>query len=143
MNRFQTRKGMQGFTLIELMIVIAILGILIAIAIPAYQDYTIRAKISEGLNIATAAKLGVAETRQSGAVMPTTNAEAGLGTIASTYVTSVLVGAGGAITILYQAIDPKVNGKTIILVPTLATNEVKWSCKTGTVGSQYRPSTCP
>jgi type IV pilus assembly protein PilA len=136
------KKYQQGFTLIELMIVIAILGILIAIANPAYQDYTIRAKISEGLNIATAAKLGVAETRQSSAAMPTTNAAAGLGTIASTYVTSVLVGAGGGITILYQAIDPKVNGGTIVLVPTLKDNSVQWSCNTGTVKPQYRPSTC-
>jgi type IV pilus assembly protein PilA len=136
------KKLQQGFTLIELMIVIAILGILIAIAIPAYQDYTIRAKISEGLNISTAAKLGVAETRQSSASMPTTNALAGLGTIASTYVTGVVVGTAGAITITYQAIDAKVNGKTIILVPTLKNNTVQWTCNTGNVGSPYRPSTC-
>ena len=71
-------KKMQGFTLIELMIVIAILGILLAIAIPAYSDYTIRAKISEGINLAAAAKMAVAETRQSSSDWPTDNATAGI-----------------------------------------------------------------
>src|SRR5690606_28183198 len=77
------KKIQQGFTLIELMIVIAILGILMAIAIPAYQDYTVRAKVSEGMNVAGAAKLAVAETRQTAGEWPDTNPEAGLPTAAS------------------------------------------------------------
>src|SRR5690606_25075548 len=72
------KKVQQGFTLIELMIVIAILGILMAIAIPAYQDYTVRAKVSEGLNVAGAAKLAVAETFQTNGAWPTANESAGL-----------------------------------------------------------------
>jgi len=137
------KKNMQGFTLIELMIVIAILGILLAIAIPAYQDYTIRAKVSEGLNIAAAAKLGVSETRQSGSAMPSTNALAGIAnTIASTYVTSVAVGANGVITITYRNIDAKVNGNTIQMTPTLVDSVVKWNCKGGNVGNPYRPAEC-
>ena len=97
-------KKMQGFTLIELMIVIAILGILLAIAIPAYSDYTVRARVSEGLNIAASPKSAVSETRLSTGAMPATNAAAGVSTtIQSSYVTSVLVGAGGVITILYNA----------------------------------------
>ncbi|HQU14876.1 MAG TPA: prepilin-type N-terminal cleavage/methylation domain-containing protein, partial [Gammaproteobacteria bacterium] len=65
------KRTQQGFTLIELMIVVAIIGILAAIAIPAYQDYTVRAKVTEGLNLADAAKTAVAETFQSDGHMPT------------------------------------------------------------------------
>ncbi len=70
MNNIRTMRKQAGFTLIELMIVIAILAILMAIAIPAYQDYTIRAKASEGLSVAGSAKVAVAETCQS--LQPTT-----------------------------------------------------------------------
>src|SRR5687768_12711797 len=89
------KKIQQGFTLIELMIVIAILGILMAIAIPAYQDYTVRAKVSEGLNVAAAAKLAVSETQQSTGTFPDSNAAAGLAAataITGNNVTSVGVG---------------------------------------------------
>ena len=82
-------KLQKGFTLIELMIVIAIIGILAAIAIPAYQDYTIRSKVSEGLNMAGAAKLAVAETFDSQGEFKTSNASYGLPdavSISATYV---------------------------------------------------------
>ena len=86
-------KQQHGFTLIELMIVVAIIGILAAIAIPAYQDYTVRAKVSEGLNLAGAAKLAVAETYDSKGQMPTGgNASFGLPgaeSISSQYVSSI------------------------------------------------------
>ncbi len=71
------KKIQQGFTLIELMIVIAILGILMAIAIPAYQDYSVRAKVSEGINLAGATKLAVAETYSSTGALPDDNDGAG------------------------------------------------------------------
>ena len=94
-------KQQHGFTLIELMIVVAIIGILAAIAIPAYQDYTVRAKISEGLNLAGAAKLAVAETYDSKGSMPAGgNASFGLPSatsIQSDYVTSITVGSTGAL----------------------------------------------
>src|SRR5690606_1505696 len=102
------KKIQQGFTLIELMIVIAILGILMAIAIPAYQDYTVRAKVSEGLNVAGAAKLAVAETFQTNGGWPSTttgNASAGLPaaiSINGNNVASVTV-SGSLITIAYTA----------------------------------------
>ena len=137
-------KKMQGFTLIELMIVIAILGILLAIAIPAYSDYTVRAKVSEGLSVAAAAKTAVSETRLDKGTMPTSNAAAGMAvTIQSTYVASIVVGAGGVITITYRNI-PQLGGlNTIDLNPTFATNTIKWNCVTGsTVDPKYRPATC-
>src|SRR3982750_567377 len=93
----------KGFTLIELMIVVAIIGILAAIAIPAYQDYTIRAQVTEGLNLAGAVKAAVAETYAQTGNWPADNAEAGVGAnneITGKYVKDVAV-AGGGITITY------------------------------------------
>lgn len=138
-------KNMKGFTLIELMIVIAILGILLAIAIPAYSDYTVRARVSEGLNVASAAKSGVSETRLSGGTMPASNAEAGIGdTIASTYVESLVVTAGGIITIDYREAEiTEITGAdTIVMTPTFATNTVQWDCTTGSVLPRFRPARC-
>src|SRR5258706_2522743 len=94
----------KGFTLIELMIVVAIIGILAAIALPAYQDYTIRTKVTEGLSLAGAAKLAVADSYSATGTLPPDNATAGLPAataIASKYVKSVTVGANGVISILY------------------------------------------
>lgn len=145
------KKIQQGFTLIELMIVIAILGILMAIAIPAYQDYTVRAKVSEGMNVAGAAKLAVAETRQTVGRFPTGNASYGLPTnqsIRGNNVDQVNVGANGVITITYSDATggPLVAGgaKTLIMTPTLGTQgSVTWDCKTGgTVDAKFRPASC-
>ena len=139
------KKYQQGFTLIELMIVIAILGILLAIAIPAYQDYTIRAKVSEGMNIAAAAKLAVAETQSSTGSWPADNTAAGLaaaGSITGNNVSGVSVGTG-KVTITYSN-EPKITGKVVILSPSFRGGSVAWSCKTAgnTVASKYLPSSC-
>jgi type IV pilus assembly protein PilA len=133
------------------MIVIAILGILMAIAIPAYQDYTVRAKVSEGMNLAGAAKLAVAETRNTlGTFGSTGNAASannsfGLPLAASingNNVTSVDAAATtGIITITYRN-DPAIANQTLILTPVFAGGAVTWTCLTGTVQAKYKPSNC-
>jgi type IV pilus assembly protein PilA len=149
------KKFQQGFTLIELMIVIAILGILMAIAIPAYQDYTIRAKVSEGLNLAGSAKLAVSETYQSKGAFPASNALAGLAQAADIKGNDVgSVGVGttdgasqdGQIIITYASSETKINGKTLGLSPSTIGHEgsIVWTCgQTDTdVDARFRPATC-
>ena len=137
----------KGFTLIELMIVVAIVGILAAIAIPAYQDYTVRARVTEGLSLASAAKVTVAENAMSGLPLN----QGWTAPNATSNVASVSVNAStGAITITYvSAID---TSGTMILTPTaggaavasgtIPADAISWSCTGGDLDDRYRPAIC-
>jgi type IV pilus assembly protein PilA len=153
----------KGFTLIELMIVVAIIGILAAIAIPAYQDYTIRSQVTEGLNLAAPAKASVADVYANRGVFPANNTEAGIGQpaeITGKYVVSVTV-ANGVITVAYgKQANSNITGETLILTPGTSTNgDVAWICgdhdtpsgistslsaapALGTVDQKYLPQVC-
>jgi type IV pilus assembly protein PilA len=141
-------KRQQGFTLIELMIVVAIIGILAAIAIPAYQDYTIRAQVSEGLSLGSGSKTAVAEFFTNFGRLPTNNTSAGLASstsITGNYVSSVAVQGDGTIRITYgRNVNNLVSGDFLTLSPITAAGSVSWRCgrSNDTVENKYRPSAC-
>ena len=140
-------KKQQGFTLIELMIVVAIIGILAAIAIPAYQDYTIRAQVSEGINLSAGAKTAVTEYYQDVGALPADNPQAGIasaGEILGRYVTGVAV-ANGVITVTYGSqANPIIAGRQVVLRPdTTNPGSVTWQCETaGGMENKHVPASC-
>jgi type IV pilus assembly protein PilA len=153
------KQVQKGFTLIELMIVIAIIGILAAIAIPAYQNYTIRAQVTEGLTLADGWKTAIAEYYANTGNWPIQGNLTGTCVSTGKYETGVTVIAGGIVQITYGAqANSKINGCTLSLVPyTNSNNDVLWRCgsasaplsatsagSTGatTVSPQYLPTAC-
>ena len=138
------KQVQQGFTLIELMIVVAIIGILAAVAIPAYQDYTVRAKVTEGMNLASTAKTSVSETFISNGQWPSSNGAAGLpasNSISGNNVASVNVSGSGIVTITYTN-DVNIAGSTIVMTPSSTGGSVTWTCTGGDVADNYRPANC-
>ena len=135
-------KNQKGFTLIELMIVIAILGILIAIALPAYQDYTVRTKNAECLNIAAAAKLAVSETAQDrGNLNLVTTTNTGYTFGASDYCSSVAVAAGGVITTASTNTGGSI--AAFRLAPDFTGGRIDWTCtETNDVKDSQIPAEC-
>ena len=134
------RATQQGFTLIELMIVVAIIGILAAVAIPAYQDYTVRAKVTEAMNIAAGAKTAVAEYYQSEGSWPADAATAGLDAVSSTNVSGLTVTGNGVITVSTQNLGTGITGD-IVLTPDITGNTFDWTCST-TLDNKYVPANC-
>ena len=136
------KRIQKGFTLIELMIVVAIVGILAAIALPAYQDFIVRSKMSEALAAIAACKTSVAEyTSAHGGTMPTTPALAGCSTTPSQYLASLTVGAAGLITAVSKSTGASAECTLTLKPVQLATFEItSWTPTFVTCPSKYVPS---
>jgi type IV pilus assembly protein PilA len=136
----------KGFTLIELMIVVAIIGILAAVAIPAYQDYIARSQVSEAVSLTAGGKTPLAEFFADKGIWPSTASDV-MGNTAGKYVSAITIVAGNGVTtaislearIKGSNVNSAITGTTLILT---SLDGKGWDCTTGTVGAKYRPAAC-
>jgi len=140
------KQVQQGFTLIELMIVVAIIGILSSLAMAAYQTYSIRAQVAEGLQLSAPFKPAVAEFHSANGVFPTDNTDAGLaapGNYIGKYVKSISL-TGPVVSIQYgNDANAKINGQTVVLTAVSSGGSVSWACASGgVIPNTYLPSAC-
>ncbi len=150
MMKQMNKQVQKGFTLIELMIVVAIIGILAAIAIPAYQDYTIRAQVSEGMSLSSGAKTAVAEFYNQRGVFPASNASAGLSDAASIsgeYVSQVNVAQGGTAGVVGATFatgneNANITDDILLISATDKGGSIAWTCKSTSLDDKYIPASC-
>lgn len=156
--------ALHGFTLIELMIVIAIVGVLAMVAVPQYRDYLVRTKVAEGLNLAMPAKMAVSEMINTKGSTNFKSTDTGFNFSKTSAVAGIAISdpdttgkGGGVITITYGEIGGDGNGKTLILTPQITSSAITWTCRAavgkagagsvaeaaaGTLPTQYAPENC-
>ena len=137
----------RGFTLIELMIVVAIIAILAAVAIPIYQEHIVRTQVTEGLSLTQGAKASVTEHFANRAMFPSDNYDAGLappGSITGSYVSAVTIGSGdGEIAVTFGGkANSMIAGQQLLLQASDAGGSLTWSCSSQNIQPRYLPTSC-
>ncbi len=143
------KKSPSGFTLIELMIVVAIIGILAALALPAYGDYTGRAQVAEALQLSSSVRTSLVEFNHNEGHFPNLHSQLGLpapGSIRGKYVASVEVDPSGSglvtATMESNHVYSGITNKTVIFSPIMVAGAFDWKCKAGTIDPRYLPASC-